>query len=208
MPSSSESSLPPHNGSSEPGAEPLPEGNRPGHHPLLEQDKPLNRDPRPATIVEVEAERTAMAGAAAANQSTSQTRFPPRVAGLTGWISKVFTGGDRFAFVTVIDGELVARHGPWVVHTPLRNIRDVSLTGPYRWFKVAGPAHLSFSDHGITFATNRSRGVRISFKQPVAGIEPTGRMRHPNLTVTPADPEGLARTLGLLADDDDYLAPA
>lgn len=149
-----------------------------------------------------------MAGAAAANQSPSPTRFPLRFAGLTGWISKVFTGGDRFAFVTVIDGELVARHGPWVVHTPLGNIRDVSLTGPYRWFKVAGPAHLSFSDHGITFATNRSCGVCISFEEPVAGIEPTGRMRHPNLTVTPADPEGLVRTLGLSAHGNGNLSPA
>jgi hypothetical protein len=35
----------------------------------------------------------------------------------------------------------------------------------------------------------------VSFADPVSGMEPTGRLRHPNLTVTVADPDGLAAAL-------------
>ena len=61
--------------------------------------------------------------------------------------------------------------------------------------QTAGPAHLGLSDRGLTFASNGERGVLISFHQPVPGIEPTGRLRHPELTVTVADVEGLASML-------------
>ena len=67
---------------------------------------------------------------------------------------------------------------------------------PYHYLKVAGPAHLSFSDRGLTFATNARRGVQFDFHSPIAGIEPTGRLRHPNLTVTPADWTGLIEAIG------------
>ena len=58
-----------------------------------------------------------------------------------------------------------------------------------------GPAHLGLTDRGLTFASNGDRGVLISFHQPVGGIEPTGTLRHPALTVTVADVEGLASLL-------------
>jgi hypothetical protein len=58
-----------------------------------------------------------------------------------------------------------------------------------------GPAHLSFTDRGLTMATNGDRGVCIRFREPVAGIEPTGRIRHPGLTVTVADCDGLLARL-------------
>jgi hypothetical protein len=92
-------------------------------------------------------------------------------------------------------GTLLARFGPWRVETSLANVTGVELAGPYRRITTIGPARLSFADRGLTFATNNRRGVCVSFADPAPGIEPTGRLRHPNLTVTVADPDGLAAAL-------------
>ncbi|HEV7193794.1 MAG TPA: hypothetical protein VGN35_11395 [Jatrophihabitantaceae bacterium] len=100
------------------------------------------------------------------------------------------------SMITVTQDRLRVRFGPWRVSTPLANIRDVSITGPYLFVKTAGPARLTFRDRGLTFATNNQQGVCIDFHEPIPGIEPTRRLRHPNLTLTPADCKGLARLLG------------
>ncbi|WP_156662507.1 hypothetical protein [Mycobacterium sp. 1274761.0] len=89
-------------------------------------------------------------------------------------------------------GRLTARFGPWQVQTALDNIADVSITGPYAFIKTAGPGHLSFADRGLTFATNGDRGVCLVMVEPIRGIDPFGLLRHPNLTLTVADCDGLA----------------
>ena len=94
--------------------------------------------------------------------------------------------------VRVGGGRLIARFGPWHDQTALANITDVSLTGPYTFVKTAGPAHLSFADRGLTFASNGDDGVCLSMREPVPGIDPFGVLRHPNLTLTVADCDGLA----------------
>jgi hypothetical protein len=94
--------------------------------------------------------------------------------------------------VDVDGGELVIRFGLWRLRTPLSNVAGTEVTGPYSFVKTAGPAHLSFTDRGVTFATNGDRGLCIRFHEPVAAIEPTGRLRHPGATVTVDDVEGLA----------------
>ena len=90
---------------------------------------------------------------------------------------------------------LDVRFGPWRVSTPLANIVDVAVTGPYALWKTAGPARLAVTDRGLTFATNGDRGVLITFRTPVRGLEPLGVLRHPELTVTVADVDRLARLL-------------
>lgn len=99
------------------------------------------------------------------------------------------------AAVEVGDELLEARFGPWRVRTPLSNVAGATATGPYRLLATIGPAHLSLVDRGLTFATNASRGLCIRFVDPVPGLEPTGRLRHPALTVTVADLDGLAAAL-------------
>ena len=79
-----------------------------------------------------------------------------------------------------------------MVRTPLSNVAWVEVTGPYRWWKVIGPARGSFADRGLTFATTTRGGVCLGFHEPVPGIEPSGRVLHPGLTVTVADPEAVA----------------
>ena len=99
------------------------------------------------------------------------------------------------ARVEVDDGQLTARYGLWSLRTPLSNVAGTEITGPYSTLKTVGPAHLSVADKGLTFSSNAQRGLCISFRDPVPGLEPTGRLRHPALTVTVADVDGLAAAL-------------
>lgn len=109
--------------------------------------------------------------------------------------ARLFGITDRRAVVRVFDRDFTARFGPWTAYTPLANISAVSVTGPYRFLKTAGPAHLSLSDRGLTFATNGDRGVCLEFARAISGLEPFRVIRHPNLTVTVADTEGLMELL-------------
>jgi hypothetical protein len=97
--------------------------------------------------------------------------------------------------VDVEDGRFVARYGFWRLETDLDNVAGVEVSGPYRLLTTIGPAHLSIVDRGLTFASNRDRGVCIKFCEPVPGLVPMGLLRHPGLTVTVADVEGLAAAL-------------
>jgi hypothetical protein len=88
----------------------------------------------------------------------------------------------------VIQGShLRVRFGPWRLDTNLENVADIAVTGPYWFLKTAGPARLAVTDRGLTFATNSRRGVRLRFHHTVRGIEPSGLLRHPELTLTVAD---------------------
>lgn len=109
--------------------------------------------------------------------------------------ARIFGVTPANAWVEVGAGTLRARFGPWRLHTPLANIAAVQITGPYAFVKTAGPARLGITDRGLTFATNGDRGVLITFRKPVPAIEPTGRLRHPELTVTVAAVDGLAALL-------------
>lgn len=99
------------------------------------------------------------------------------------------------AHVDLTDDELRVRFGPWSLVTTRDNIVGAELTGGFGWLKTAGPPHLSFSDRGVTFATNGDRAVCVRFATPVAGIDPTGTIRHPGATLTVAQPELLLQAL-------------
>lgn len=109
--------------------------------------------------------------------------------------ARLFGVTPRTARIAVTDDTLCVRFGPWRVSTALDNITNVSVTGPYAFGKTAGPARLTFSDRGLTFATNGHRGVCMEFCEPIPGIEPLGWLRHPNLTVTAANCDALAAAL-------------
>jgi len=106
-----------------------------------------------------------------------------------------FGVAPRTTWVEVSDDELRVRFGPWRLVTPLDNVAGCSVTGPYTFVKTAGPAHLSFSDRGITFGTNGDRGLCVRFHEPVPAIDPLGRLRHPAATLTVVDPDELAAVL-------------
>jgi len=98
-------------------------------------------------------------------------------------------------YVDVGPDDFVVRFGWWSVHTALSNIEHVEVTGPYHWLKVIGPPHVSLADRGVTFATNTGRGVCIRFREPVTALLPGGLLRHPAITVTVDDVDGLAQAV-------------
>ena len=100
----------------------------------------------------------------------------------------------RTAWVSVSETSVEARFGPWVCHTERANVVESSLTGPYQWYKSIG-VRLSFVDRGLTFGTTTRGGVCMRFAEPVPGIDPFGLQRHPGLTVTVADRDGLIAAL-------------
>jgi hypothetical protein len=124
-----------------------------------------------------------------------QARFEFRFEPTYRRLARLFGVTPDRAWVDLTDGELEARYGPWRVRTPLSNITGAEVTGPYAFLKTAGPARVAISDRGLTFASNRERGVCISFQRPVAGIDRAGRIRHPELTVTVLEIDGLLEAL-------------
>lgn len=156
---------------------PVPEANRPGRRPRVQQDKPTGPPPTPPGAVP----RTTHFPF----RFDPPLRLPALLAGVVPDRADVEVGEER----------LTVRFGPWSLSTPLENVAGVSLTGPYTWFKVAGPPHLSFADGGITFATSTRAGACIRFRRPVPAALPVPLLRHPAATVTVADPEAFAEEL-------------
>jgi hypothetical protein len=128
--------------------------------------------------------------------TASERRFEFAFAPAYRRFARAFGVTPETAWVEVGDQAFEARFGPWQARTPLTNILDVDVTGPYAFWKTAGPARLAITDRGLTFATNGERGALIAFATPVRGLDPLGILRHPELTVTVADVDGLADLLG------------
>lgn len=105
--------------------------------------------------------------------------LPFGVTPMTAWVD---VGAERFEI----------RFGPWVLRTDRANVAGAEVAGPYALPKVLGPPHLSLSDRGITFATNRRAGVCIRFHEPVRAFP---LLRHPGVTVTVDDLPGLVAAL-------------
>lgn len=100
------------------------------------------------------------------------------------------------AYVDLLPEEIRVRFGLWRLSTGRSNVVGSERSGDYALLKTVGPPHLSFADRGITFATTGVHGICLSFREPVAGIEPTGRLRHPGATLTLREPERLEEWLG------------
>jgi hypothetical protein len=158
----------------------VPEDNQPGHRPERDQDKPTGPPGGGRLLAEPR------------STSTFGFAFSPLVAPLS-FAAGVMRSNSG---VEVDDDELRIRFGRWWrLHTPLDNVAGAEVTGPYQFVKVAGPPRLSLRDRGITFATTTERGVCIRFHEPVAAVDPFGRLKHPAATVTVDDPDGLVAVL-------------
>lgn len=131
----------------------------------------------------------------AAGEQTFRFRFDPRYRVL----ALPFGVTDARAWVRIGPAGLLARFGPWTVETPVENLAGSEVTGPYGFLRTAGPARLSSTDVGLTFATNGGRGVCVRFVEPVPGIDAAGLIRHPGLTVTVTDVDGLRAAVEAVA---------
>lgn len=82
------------------------------------------------------------------------------------------------------------RFGRWTASTAWDNVAGACVTRDYRWFKAIGP-RVSLADRGATFGTNARAGTCVRFHEPIPALA-GGRLRHPGITVTVVDPDGLA----------------
>jgi hypothetical protein len=151
----------------------VPEANQPGHHPDVDQDKPSGPPPGPPPV------------GTFAFAFHPLFRLPARLVGVT----------PRTAQVELTTDSLEVRFGRWRMSVPRDDIVDAQRSGPYRPWRVIGPPHLSFTDRGITFATTPHEGVCLQLREPLPGIEPTGTIRHPGVTLTVEDIDGLLDAL-------------
>lgn len=102
----------------------------------------------------------------------ARVRLPLALLGVTRRTTGARLGAER----------LHVRYGLLNLETPLSNIADVRVTGPYELYRSVGP-RLSGRDSGITFGTSAGPGVCILFVDRVRVFGP-----HEACTVTVADP--------------------
>lgn len=91
------------------------------------------------------------------------------------------------------DDTLQVRFGPVTVTTPRSNVREAVVTGPHKPLKAIG-IRMSLTDRGLTFGSAVERTTCISFHEAVRA-KPFDIAGHPALTVSVADPDGLAALL-------------
>ncbi len=127
----------------------------------------------------------------AVDEQTFRFRFDLRYRA----VGLAFGVTESRAWVRLGPDGLEAHLGPWTVRTPLDNLAGAEATGPFGFLRTAGPARLSSTDLGLTFATNGTRAVCVRFVEPVPGIDAAGLIRHPGLTVTVADVDGLQASI-------------
>ena len=78
---------------------------------------------------------------------------------------------------------LLVRYGLLHFETPLANIVDARVTGPYKLYRALG-VRLSHCDSGITFGTSAGPGVCLLFAERVRCFG-----THEGATITIVDPE-------------------
>ncbi len=134
-------------------------------------------------------------GAAPPAEPAPPTQFDFAFDSATRWLLALVGVTPSTAHVTLTDDDrLVARFGPWSLETTLDNIHGMCVTGPYRAYRAIG-ARLSMVDRGLTFGSSTAGGVCLLLREPVPGLEPTGRIRHPGVTLTLADIDGFVAAI-------------
>ncbi len=105
---------------------------------------------------------------------------------------RLTTGATPANSSVVIDDErLEARFGWLHVVTAVSNIRDVTTTRDYRWYRALG-ARMSLADRGATYGSNAEGGVCVCFHEPVRALPVASS---PGLTLTVADLDGFAEAV-------------
>lgn len=125
----------------------------------------------------------------------AESSFPFRFAPEYRVVGSLFGVRPSTARVEIRNSVFTARFGPWTLSTATDNLAGCMLSSGYSRLKTIGPAHLSFTDRGLTFATNPDAGLCVRFHEPVPGIDPLHKIQHPALTVTVADVHGLREAL-------------
>lgn len=100
------------------------------------------------------------------------------------------------AWLRIDDDGVEVRFGFFKLTTPVSNITGYQLSGDYKAYRAIG-VRTSLADRGVTFGSTTERGLCVTFASPVA-VKPGIGLRHPGMTVTVEDVEGLADELEAL----------
>lgn len=129
------------------------------------------------------------------DRRSAPSRFPFAFSGLVGIVARALGAGPHRAHVDLSGGDLRVRFGFLLLVTPLANVAEGIVTGPYRWWRVVGPLRVSLADRGASVASTASGGVCLRVHEAVPFSRRVGRLRTPAVTVTVADPVGLLQAL-------------
>ena len=110
------------------------------------------------------------------------------------WLALLYGATEKRAEVRVTDDLLQARFGFVRFETPLTNVKTIERTGPYRWWKAIG-VRTSLADKGLTFGSTAAGGICMTFASPVPAKPRFGRLKHPGLTLTVKDRDGLIEAI-------------
>lgn len=97
------------------------------------------------------------------------------------------------AWLRIDDDELAVKFGFFGLSTALSNVTGFQLSGDYKAYRAIG-IRTSLKDRGVTFGSTTKRGLCVTFQEPVA-VTPGVGLRHPGMTVTVDDVDGLAAEL-------------
>jgi hypothetical protein len=90
-----------------------------------------------------------------------------------------------------IDGDdLEVKFGFFGLSTTVGNVTGYQLSGDYKAYRAIG-IRTSLKDRGVTFGSTTSRGLCVTFADPVP-VKPGIGLEHPGMTVTVDDVDGLA----------------
>ena len=118
-------------------------------------------------------------------------RFPIRLGAKSRPLLRLFgVGGPDKAWVELRDDTLEARFGRARAFTPLSNIADWRIEGPWLWITAIG-IRRSIRHGDITFGGSPHGGVRLDFRERVR----VAMFGVPALYVTVDDLEGFAAAL-------------
>jgi hypothetical protein len=115
-------------------------------------------------------------------------RFTPNSRALLAPLGVV----EPLAYAKLGEDELSVRFGAYTFKTPLSNIVAIEQSGPYKWWRALG-VRMSLKDRGLTLGSATDRGVCLRFGEPAPG--PLPGIRHPGLTIMPAEPEKFINAL-------------
>lgn len=101
--------------------------------------------------------------------------------------------GVEDAFVDLDATQFRARFGRFEVTTPVTNIAQWRIEGPWHWITAIG-VRRSIRHADLTFGGTARGGVRLDFHEPVT----VGPLHPPALYVTVEDLEGLGAALAVL----------
>jgi hypothetical protein len=97
------------------------------------------------------------------------------------------------AWLRIDDDGIEVRFGLFRLSTSLDNITGYQISGDYRAYRAIG-VRGSLVDKGVTFGSTTKRGLCVTFAEAVA-VKPGVGQKHPGMTVTVEDIDGLAAAL-------------